>query len=150
MRERRSRCVLPNAALCARGEEPPPPPPAPPLPPRQTLWANAGCHQFHLPAGKPAPQVFDGVITLAFQSLAPVLARIETRDQVLDETCFSYAVDSSGNIAVTDPWGTQFRLVADPDSTTRDPRGSQPGPSSHALAMPDLTVHVPLTANLAG
>eukprot|EP00620_Florenciella_sp_RCC1587_P017680 CAMPEP_0182559932 /NCGR_PEP_ID=MMETSP1324-20130603/2858_1 /TAXON_ID=236786 /ORGANISM="Florenciella sp., Strain RCC1587" /LENGTH=567 /DNA_ID=CAMNT_0024772249 /DNA_START=44 /DNA_END=1747 /DNA_ORIENTATION=- len=118
---------------------------------KKTLWANAGIHQFHLPEGKPNAQVFDGVITLAYKDLRKVVARIEGRNPILDETSFAYEVDGTGgSIAVTDPWGTAFNLVEDPMGGALDPRGSQPGPASDALGMPDLCVHVPPGTNLAG
>ena len=122
------------------------------------------------------------MITLAYKDLRKVVARIEGRNPILDETSFAYEVDGTGgSIAVTDPWGTvslqhyhchrrrrrhryppppytplpsrlrqAFNLVEDPMAAALDPRGSQPGPASDALGMPDLCVHVPPGTNLAG
>ena len=36
---------------------------------KNTLWANAGLHQFHLPEGNPHAQVFNGMITLIHEDL---------------------------------------------------------------------------------
>lgn len=132
----------------------------------KTLWANIGSQQFHLPEGKPAAQVFDGVVTLAYPSVAAVARRYEADaalQRALAGTRFSLAavMPSGGGkeeeeagepaaLEVTDPWGTAFRLVADPGWALADPRGRQPGPASEGHALADLTVHAPAGANFAG
>ena len=121
---------------------------------RKTLWANCGIHQFHFSEGSEA-QVFDGLVTLAYDSLEAVRKRLADRSltSVLQGSAFAYTTEheeAGGGEAlrVTDPWGTQFRLVVRPSA--RDGRGSQPGPTSEPIAVPDLTVHVPPGASLAG
>jgi len=114
-----------------------------------TLWANAGIHQFHLPAGKPAPQVFDGVVTLAYASLAPIRERLVAPPPVLSDSKFSSSSECDDIIRLVDPWGSRFDLVALDDAA--DPRGCQKGAeSSDARAVVDLTVNVRRSASLAG
>ena len=117
---------------------------------RKTLWANCGIHQFHFSEGAEA-QVFDGVVTVAFESLDGVRQRLANAPAVLAESAFAWEAsgdDEEEELRATDPWGTTFRLVADP--TARDERGAQPGPASEPVAVPDLRVHVPPGASLAG
>jgi len=117
-----------------------------------TLWANAGIHQFHLPSGKPAPQVWDGTITLAYASLDGVRDRLKDPPAVLAESKFcvlSTGSNGDARIALVDPWGSRFDLVALCDPA--DPRGTQPGAeSSEARALVDLTVNVASGASLPG
>lgn len=109
----------------------------------KTLWANAGINQFHLPEGSTA-QVLDGSVTLVYASLDAVRKRLETPPSVLAESSFRWSEDgSSGEIAVTDPWGTQFVLRADPSAI--DARGVQPGPASECGGIADICLHVPPT-----
>lgn len=152
---------------------------------RKTVWVNVGTQQFHLPEGGPDAQVLDGVITLEYPSLAPLLERLAggetpppdgkgdgttttdcgvsppffcprdlegSRFAVLRRDGGAGDCDGGKNVVlVTDPWGTLFRLVEAGDSLTgRDPRGTQPGGPSEGSAMTDLTIHVPVDANLAG
>jgi len=118
-----------------------------------TLWANAGIHQFHLPEGKPSPQVFDGVITMAYGSLAALRKRLKDPPAVLAHSKFdvldSVVSGASDTISMVDPWGTRFDAVQLEEPS--DPRGSQPGAErSEARAIVDLTVHVRHDAALHG
>eukprot|EP00534_Pseudo-nitzschia_fraudulenta_P004581 CAMPEP_0201118970 /NCGR_PEP_ID=MMETSP0850-20130426/3156_1 /ASSEMBLY_ACC=CAM_ASM_000622 /TAXON_ID=183588 /ORGANISM="Pseudo-nitzschia fraudulenta, Strain WWA7" /LENGTH=413 /DNA_ID=CAMNT_0047384487 /DNA_START=139 /DNA_END=1380 /DNA_ORIENTATION=+ len=130
---------------------------------RKTLWANIGAHQFHLPEGSPDAQVLDGVITVVHPSLEKLLEkeasiRAASRDDddndasCLNESSFGVAAEEGGGAAlvVTDPWGTVFRVVEEGEHGNSDERGSQPGDDSVGTAVSDVTIHVPLGANLAG
>lgn len=110
-----------------------------------TLWANAGMHQFHLSEGA-STQVFDGVITLAYPDLSAVRARLAAPPPALRGTAFAVHDAAPAALSVTDPWGTRFHLVADP--AARDPRGRQPGAAADPCALADLRVHVPRAAPL--
>jgi len=51
---------------------------------------------------------------------------------------------------VTDPWGTEFRLVR-AENDERDPRGRQAGNGvSEGMAIRDLTIYTPVGANFDG
>lgn len=118
--------------------------------PKRTLWANIGAHQFHLPQGKPSAQVLDGSITLVYPSgrLQKLLDRETQVAAKLQGSKFEVRVDETRNqLEVTDPWGCKFIIVQGSD---HDPRGRQPGEVSEGLAMRDLTIHTPPTANLGG
>jgi hypothetical protein len=135
---------------------------------RKTLWANLGAHQFHLPEGSPNAQVLDGVITVVHPSPETLLERYAS---INDEqsSCFLSSNESLFNVVaeasstdgdndrdtgtvliVTDPWGSVFRIVPETKEGGRDPRGSQPGEASEGSAISDLTIHVPMDANLEG
>ena len=111
-----------------------------------SLWANAGIHQFHLGEGDKA-QVFQGVVSLAYASLGQVEQRLMHPSPALRGTAFAWhKMQDSGDLLVTDPWGTRFRLhIGDADE-----RGVQPGDISEPLAMTDLLVYISNDANLAG
>lgn len=113
---------------------------------RQTLWANIGCQQFHLPQGKDDAQVLQGRVTLVYPNMNGITARLEDAQTALEGSQFS-AVGADDGWRVTDPWGNQFCLVTGKD---RDGRGSQPGDVSEGLGMRDLTMDCPGEANLAG
>lgn len=120
---------------------------------RKTLWANLGAHQFHLPEGSPEAQVLDGIITLVHPFPEKLIERytsIKDGESCLNESCFQLEEDESNNLVVTDPWGTAFRVLRSTNENDRDPRGSQPGDVSEGCAISDITVHVPIDANLAG
>jgi hypothetical protein len=79
---------------------------------KRTLWANIGAHQFHLPQGKPDAQKLDGVITLVYEDLKPLLERYPVVAPSLKESMFhmeteAEADDSSSVLKVTDPWGSR-------------------------------------------
>jgi hypothetical protein len=130
---------------------------------RKTVWANLGAQQFHLPEGSPNAQVLDGVITIVHPSPETLLERYAS---IQDDASCLYSNDSLFHVVVedgdsdadngadadtvlivTDPWGSVFRIVKEGD---RDPRGSQPGEVSEGSAISDLTIHVPMDANLEG
>jgi len=119
---------------------------------RKGVWANAGMHQFHLSEGETA-QVFDGEVSLAYDSLASVQTRLENPPKVLADSAFHWTRANSSSpssstehdkddaLHVIDPWGTSFRLIE--KSTARDRRGRQPGDVSEPCGISDLRVHVP-------
>ena len=114
------------------------------------LWANAGITQFHLPEGEKA-QVLNGIITVAyssgsFQRLGTKLEMAEK--SMLSDTRYSWEKLGSDQYVVSDPWGTQFRLIA--DDAAMDDRGVQPGESSKATLITDLNFNVPIDASLKG
>lgn len=120
---------------------------------KKTLWANIGSQQFHLPEGTPEAQVLDGQITLAFESLQPFKDRYESFiNGPLQNTKFLVEENTEDDsLRVTDPWGTEFVLIADPTLKFKDARGSQPGPlSENGIAMTDLTLHATPTCNFPG
>jgi len=109
---------------------------------KKTLWANIGTFQFHLPEGNPAAQVFQGIVTLAYPSIKDVLDHYERNLQlqtILGNSKFSIMV-MDDELHVTDPWGTQFRLIQDSSNYYADTRGCQPGEKSKGIAMTDLTI----------
>ena len=120
---------------------------------RKTIWINAGITQFHLPEEECA-QVFDGVVTLAYKdnaSLQEVISRLQHPPDLLQSTSFSWSENSDINnsdILVKDPWGSQFRLVVDPDA--QDDRGSQPSAAACSATISDLCFYVPRGTALDG
>ena len=118
----------------------------------KTLWANVGASQFHLPEGKPDAQVFDGLITLSYPNLDGLEERYEDEAirSVLDGTKFRVEARGDDEMHITDPWGSQFKIIAGGEGEKKDPRGVQKGASSEGLFMPDLTVYVPPGSNFAG
>ena len=117
---------------------------------RKGLWANAGITQFHLAEGEKA-QVLDGVITVAypsgyFQRLGNKLKFAEK--SILGQSRYSWRKVCADEFAVVDPWGTQFRLIA--DDTAVDVRGVQPGPNSKPTLITDMNFNVPIDASLKG
>eukprot|EP01035_Chromulina_nebulosa_P005197 gene5197-7051_t len=108
---------------------------------RKTLWVNSGITQFHLPEEENA-QVFDGVITLAYKdsaSLQEVVSRLQRPPELLRSTLFAWSQPSdkaSNYIHVSDPWGSQFRLIVDLDA--QDERGSQPSATLCSVTISDL------------
>lgn len=119
---------------------------------RKTLWANAGITQFHFSEGAPDAQVFDGIITLSYpsrESLEKVRSKLLCAPHVLKNSkCFKWEVIDDDELIVSDPWGSVFRLVVDPNAV--DNRGEQPGGMSLASCISDLCVFVPENANLDG
>lgn len=138
----------------------------------KTLWANIGAHQFHLSEGSPDAQVLDGLVTIVHPSLGALKERYKaiTSDpgSCLNDSRFIVAVANKDTneeeeeeeaLIVTDPWGSVFRVVEEQETndddrnggiSERDSRGSQPGATSEGLAIRDLTVYVPIDANLDG
>lgn len=120
---------------------------------RKTLWVNAGITQFHLPEEENA-QVFDGIITLAYKnsaSLLEVVSRLQRPPDLLQSTSFEWSQHSdkaNSCIHVSDPWGSQFRLIVDPDA--QDERGSQPSATSCSATISDLCFYVPRGTALDG
>jgi hypothetical protein len=121
---------------------------------KKTVWANIGSHQFHLPEGRPDAQVLDGVITLVYPNIETLWSRYNDKSQggprsKLNGSKFHVQKTDDNSLLVTDPWGSQFRLIEGTEEE-KDCRGSQPGGASEGFAMKDLTIHVPMDANLAG
>jgi hypothetical protein len=117
----------------------------------KTLWANVGASQFHLPEGKPDAQVFDGLITLSYRNLDGLKERCEDKTirSVLDGTKFQVEDIRDDEMRISDPWGSQFKIVSE-EKGKKDVRGVQKGGPSEGLSMPDLTVYVEPGSNLAG
>lgn len=75
----------------------------------ENMWANAGQTQFHLPTGK--PQVLQGHVELVVPDLDALTRRLAAVREALAGTRFSYELRDK-HVAVTCPWGNQFRCVA--------------------------------------
>jgi catechol 2,3-dioxygenase-like lactoylglutathione lyase family enzyme len=73
------------------------------------MWVNVGEQQFHLPTRD--PQVIPGHIGIVVPSLGALRERLEAVQPRLAHTQFRYAVEE-GYLAVTCPWGNQFRCYA--------------------------------------
>jgi hypothetical protein len=120
---------------------------------KKTVWANIGANQFHLPEGKepsPGAQVLQGFVTLAYPDLTKIQGGLEMCAKKLQGSKFACSTLVDGTLAVTDPWGSSFRLVAG-NPNERDVRGQQPGSeSSEGLALRDLTIYAPANCNMAG
>ena len=114
----------------------------------KTLWANVGASQFHLPEGKPDAQVFDGLITLSYPNLDGLRERYTDKSirSILDGTKFRVEDTGDDAMHITDPWGSQFKIIVGGEGE-KDPRGVQKGASSEGLSMPNLTVYVPPGSN---
>src|ERR1043166_3088290 len=72
----------------------------------RNMWANIGEQQFHLPT-RPA-QVINGHVGIVVPALEPLKERLESVQEGLEGTKFSWSVESE-HIAVTCPWGNRFR-----------------------------------------
>lgn len=53
-------------------------------------------------------------------------------------------------LMVTDPWGTNFRIVEEDKRNERDNRGNQPGGQLEGIGISDLIIHGPINCNLDG
>jgi hypothetical protein len=73
------------------------------------MWVNAGEQQFHLPTNP--PQVVPGYIGLVVPDLDALVERLKGVEQALAGTQFAYA-RRDDHVAVTCPWGNQFRAHA--------------------------------------
>ena len=74
----------------------------------ENMWANGGQTQFHLPTGK--PQVVQGHVELVVPDLDALTRRLATVREPLAGTAFAYEMRDK-HVAVTCPWGNQFRCV---------------------------------------
>ena len=74
----------------------------------ENMWANGGQTQFHLPTGK--PQVVQGHVELVVPDLDALTRRLAAVREPLAGTAFAYEVRDK-HVAVTCPWGNQFRCV---------------------------------------
>jgi hypothetical protein len=72
------------------------------------MWANAGQTQFHLPTGK--PNVLQGHVELIVPDLDALTRRLAAVREPLAGTRFAFEVRDK-HVAVTCPWGNQFRCV---------------------------------------
>mmetsp|Transcript_44217 Transcript_44217/g.106550 ORF Transcript_44217/g.106550 Transcript_44217/m.106550 type:complete len:370 (-) Transcript_44217:1926-3035(-) len=117
---------------------------------KKTLWCNIGANQFHLPEGKPAAQVLDGVITLVYPDISKLMERLEAAKSSLEGSKFEVKSASGDGVLIMDPWGSVFNFLGGDASADLDSRGRQPGETSEGLAMRDLKIHVPVKSNLAG
>lgn len=95
----------------------------------ENMWVNLGEQQFHLPTGR--PQVLRGHVGLVTPSLEGLAQRLEGVAQRLEGTKFAWSQED-GYIAVTSPWGNQFRVY-------------EPGPDFGSLrvGMPYVLFEVP-------
>jgi hypothetical protein len=75
----------------------------------ENMWANAGQTQFHLPTGK--PNVLQGHVELVVPDLDALMRRLAAVREQLAGTRFAYEMRDK-HVAVTCPWGNQFRCVA--------------------------------------
>lgn len=96
------------------------------------MWANAGEQQFHLPT-RPA-QVLQGHIALVVPELDALCKRLASVQQGLRGTRFGWSLNE-GYVAVTCPWGNQFRCYA-----AGEPFGDM------ALGIPHVELLVPAGA----
>jgi hypothetical protein len=99
------------------------------------MWVNVGEQQFHLPTR--TPQVIPGHIGIVVPDLAALEQRLAAVKEPLAHTKFAYAAQGD-HVAVTCPWGNQFRAYA-PNPRFGDvymgipyvefmvPRGAAPG-----------------------
>lgn len=74
----------------------------------ENMWANGGQTQFHLPTGK--PQVVQGHVELVVPDLDALTRRLAAVREPLAGTAFAYEMRDK-HVAVTCPWGNQFRCV---------------------------------------
>jgi hypothetical protein len=74
----------------------------------ENMWANAGQTQFHLPTAK--PQVVQGHVELVVPDLDALTRRLASVREALAGTAFTYEMRDK-HVAVTCPWGNQFRCV---------------------------------------
>jgi catechol 2,3-dioxygenase-like lactoylglutathione lyase family enzyme len=70
------------------------------------MWANTGEQQFHLPTR--GAQVIPGHVGLVVPDLAQLQKRLQRVEQALAGTKFAWTAEA-GYVAVTCPWGNQFR-----------------------------------------
>ncbi len=75
----------------------------------ENMWANAGQTQFHLPTGK--SQAVQGYVEMVMPDLDALTRRLAAVREQLKGTAFAYEVRDK-HVAVTCPWGNQFRCVA--------------------------------------
>jgi len=75
----------------------------------ENMWINVGQQQFHLPTRD--PQVIPGHIGLVVPDLEELKARLMKVQPKLAGTTFTCSVEN-GYVAVTCPWGNQFRCYA--------------------------------------
>lgn len=73
------------------------------------MWVNLGEQQFHLPTRE--PQVIPGHIGIVVPDLAALEARLRAVQPALAQTRFRYRAED-GYLAVTCPWGNEFRCYA--------------------------------------
>ena len=75
----------------------------------ENMWVNVGHQQFHLPS-KPA-QVIPGHIAVVIKDLEALKKRLKSLEPKLAGTRFGWSAED-GHVAVTCPWGNQFRCFA--------------------------------------
>ncbi len=73
------------------------------------MWINVGEQQFHLPTR--AAQVIPGHVGLVVPSLEALERRLKTVQEALASTRFAWTAHPD-HMAVTCPWGNQFRCYA--------------------------------------
>lgn len=70
------------------------------------MWSNLGEQQFHTPTRE--PQRIPGHMGIVVPSLDGLVARLDSVKELLADTQFGYE-RKDGYVAVTCPWGNQFR-----------------------------------------
>jgi hypothetical protein len=75
----------------------------------ENIWINLGEQQFHLPTR--GPQVIPGHMGIVVPNLEALEGRLMSVRDRLADTKFSYSVEAD-HVAVTCPWGNQFRCFA--------------------------------------
>jgi hypothetical protein len=73
------------------------------------MWANVGEQQFHLPTR--GPQSFPGQIGIVLPDLEHLKERLKAVEEPLSGTQFAWSAKRD-HVAVTCPWGNQFRCYA--------------------------------------
>jgi hypothetical protein len=78
----------------------------------ENMWVNLGEQQFHLPTGQ--AQVLRGHVGLVVPDLEALAGRLESVAPKLAGTKFAWS-RQDGYLAVTCPWGNQYRCYAPSD-----------------------------------
>src|SRR5438876_120064 len=79
----------------------------------ENMWVNLGEQQFHLPTGQ--AQVLRGHVGLVIPDLEALAARLDAVAPKLAGTKFGWS-RQDGYLAVTCPWGNQYRCYAPSDA----------------------------------
>lgn len=75
----------------------------------ENMWVNVGEQQFHLPTR--AAQLIHGQIGLVVPDIDALKTRLESVEERLKNTQFRWSAED-GYVAVTCPWGNQFRCYS--------------------------------------
>ena len=72
----------------------------------QNMWVNIGDQQIHMPTR--GAQVLPGHVGIVVPSLESLKGRLESVKDLLKDTQFAFSSEGD-HVAVTSPWGNQFR-----------------------------------------